>query len=86
MPQLKAVAPSDQIAAFAQGAATGDLSVSAAPKLDPNAKPSTGLSLRLNEYQLNMIRTVASREGQSLQKLLKAILLPEIERRFREPA
>ena len=57
---------------------TGDTSTDT--QLDPNAKPNTGLSLRLNPYQLNQIRTAAERQGTSIQRLLKGILLPEIER------
>ena len=71
--------------AFVEGGRSGGTAVVPSPRaLDPNARPNTGIALRLNEYQLEMIRAVAQNENLSIQKLLKSVLMPELERRYRE--
>ena len=49
------------------------------PTHDPSAKPNTGLNLRLNEYQLELIRELAAREERSMQQVIRRTLIPAIE-------
>ena len=46
---------------------------------DPKAKPTCGLNLRLNEYQIELIRSVAEREERSMQQIVKRMLIPALE-------
>ena len=46
---------------------------------DPSAKPNTGLNLRLNDYQLDLIRELAAREERSMQQVIRRTLIPAIE-------
>lgn len=74
------------LAAFAAGARQP-----LGPLLDPDTPPWAGhdpkapatltLSLRVNAYHLALIRHLAEREDLSQNKLLRRILLPEIEAR-----
>lgn len=47
--------------------------------LDPNAKPTKGINLRLNDYELEMLHRVAALEDRSVQKVIKRILVPALE-------
>ncbi len=78
---LRPVESREDMARFTKGAPERAAAVAPSPTHDPNAKPNTGLSLRLNEYQLEMIRDLAKLEQRSIQKLLMGILIPELERR-----
>lgn len=49
------------------------------PAHDPTAKPNTGLNLRLNDYQLELIRELAAREERSMQQVIRRTLIPAIE-------
>jgi len=49
------------------------------PAHDPGAKPNTGLNLRLNDYQLELIRELAAREERSMQQVIRRTLIPAIE-------
>ena len=49
------------------------------PAHDPKAKPTCGLNLRLNEYQLELIRSMAEREERSMQQIVKRMLIPALE-------
>ena len=51
----------------------------AAPVHDPAAKPTTGLNLRLNDYQIELIRQLAAREERSMQQVIRRTLIPAIE-------
>ncbi len=51
--------------------------------MDPESKPTTGIVLRLNEYQMEILRYVADADGRSMQKTLKRIVIPELEDRAR---
>lgn len=52
--------------------------------LDPKAKPSKGLNLRLNEYELALLHKVAVSEDRSVQKVIKRILVPALEKALKE--
>ena len=53
---------------------------------DPKAKPSCGLNLRLNEYQIELIRSMAEREERSMQQIVKRLLIPALEAALTEAA
>ena len=46
---------------------------------DPKAKPTCGLNLRLNDYQIELIRSMAEREERSMQQVVKRMLIPALE-------
>jgi len=47
--------------------------------LDPNAPPKTSLSIRVNDYHLAMIRHLTETQDTTQNRLLRRLLLPEIE-------
>ena len=53
------------------------------PVHDPAAKPTTGLNLRLNDYQIELIRQLAAREERSMQQVIRRTLFPAIENALR---
>ncbi len=53
------------------------------PVHDPAAKPTTGLNLRLNDYQIELIRQLAAREERSMQQVIRRTLIPAIEQALR---
>ena len=53
------------------------------PGHDPAAKPTTGLNLRLNDYQIELIRQLAAREERSMQQVIRRTLIPAIEQALR---
>lgn len=53
------------------------------PVHDPMAKPTTGLNLRLNEYQIELIRQLAAREERSMQQVIRRTLIPAVEQALR---
>ena len=80
-----AVADPGRVAAFVQGA----LRETPGPPragLDPKAKPTSGINLRLNEYQITLLRYVAEHDGLSQQQTTRRILIPVLEARAREIA
>jgi hypothetical protein len=72
---------------FAEGAKTRSVAAEppappkakAAKSLDPKAKPSKTLTLRLNEYQIELLRKVAELESRSIQKTVVWHLVPLLE-------
>ena len=48
--------------------------------LDPRAKPTSGINLRLNRYQLELLRQLAAADERSLQQTIKRLLIPAAER------
>ncbi|RZI45475.1 hypothetical protein [Candidatus Finniella inopinata] len=46
---------------------------------DPKAKPTYGINVRLNDYQLDLIRRVCEKEERSQQQIIKRILVPALE-------
>ena len=74
----------EKIAAFVQGTLhKGDPEVSW-DGLDPKAKPTSGINLRLNEYQIALLRFVAKHEDRSQQQVTKRMLIPALEARAQE--
>jgi hypothetical protein len=53
-----------------------------APPLDPEAVPRNAFNLRLNDYELDMLRRAAAqtRPKQSMQQVIKQGLIPYLER------
>ena len=81
--KVLAVTP-EKIAAFVQGTLHKvDPEVSWAG-LDPKAKPTSGINLRLNEYQIALLRFVAKHEDRSQQQVTKRMLIPALEARAQE--
>ena len=54
--------------------------VAPATSLARDAKPTNGINLRLNDYELDLVRTLAKREDRSMQKTIKRILIPALEK------
>jgi hypothetical protein len=46
-------------------------------------KPTSGINLRLNDYELELVRRVAAAEGKSIQRTIKELLIPALEARAR---
>ena len=47
--------------------------------LDPKEKPTYGINVRFNQYQMNLIRKVCKQEERSQQQIIKRILIPALE-------
>ena len=74
------------VQAFISGAATRFPSgIAPAPKgppwsaHDPSAIARKGINLRLNDWELAVLRHASEREGCSIQQVLKAILTPGLQ-------
>ncbi len=76
----------DALRAFASGAK--DYRTKQEPgaweKYDPEEVPRHNVSVRLNDYQREMLRYLAKLEDNSQQKVLKKILIPAIEEQIKE--
>ena len=48
--------------------------------LDKKAVPRTTFNLRLNDYQLTLLRQLAEQRDESMQKLAKHLLIPALEK------
>ena len=72
---------------FTKGAQTRETEPATNKKLKLNhqGKPTTGLNLRLNEYELDLIRQLAKAKECSIQKLLRGILIPALEKDRQQP-
>ncbi len=73
----------DALEAFAAGAKHRSATLQDQPPWalhDPEAKPRYNVSVRLNDYQLEMLRYVAKAQDTSQQRILRKYLLPAIER------
>ena len=53
-------------------------------KYDPEDVPRHNVSVRLNDYHLEMLRYLAQQADTSQQKILKKILLPVIEQQVED--
>jgi len=53
---------------------------------DPGAPPKYNASVRLNDYQLAMLRYLAERRDVSQQKILNRILIPALEQQAQAAA
>ncbi len=78
---LKPVPDARAVEQFASGASTRAVTTERRPwdGLDPKAKPTSGINLRLNEYELAMLRHIARAEDRSIQKTIKRLLVPAVE-------
>jgi len=76
----KRVDPTD-LREFASGAKEHRTNQGPPPweKHDPEAVPRHNVSVRLNDYHLEMLRYLAKDADTSQQKIMKKILLPAIE-------
>lgn len=75
-----------KLKAFAKGAKTRTVEADAGTDLDPKAKPNKTLTLRLNDYQLELLRRVSEQESRSIQKTLVWHLVPLLEARLESEA
>jgi hypothetical protein len=69
--------------AFAAGAKERRVAEGELPpweKFDPNAKPKHNVSVRLNDYQLEMLRYLADSQEISQHKILHKQLIPVLKR------
>ena len=53
--------------------------------LDPAEPPSIAFNLRLNAYELALLRAVAAKSRRSQQQAAKSILVPALEQAVAEP-
>jgi hypothetical protein len=76
----------DALRAFAAGAKEHRIDQEPPPweKHTPDEIPRHNVSVRLNDYQLEMLRYVAKRSDMSQQKVLNRILVPAIEEQAKE--
>ena len=81
--KVSAVDP-EKVAAFVQGTHREGSPDLPWGSLDPKAKPTSGINLRLNEYQLALLRFVAEHEDRSQQQVTKRMLVPSLEARAQE--
>lgn len=67
--------------AFAAGATVRSVNKPEKPweAFDPDAPPTKGMNLRLNEYELALLRFVAAEEDRSAQKTLRRLVLEALE-------
>ena len=49
---------------------------------NPNALPSYNFRLRLNKYQIGMLKYIANLEKRSISNLIKVMLLNEFKRKY----
>jgi len=71
-----------KLKAFAKGAKTRTVEADSGADLDPKAKQNKTLTLRLNDYQLELLRKVAELESRSIQKTLVWHLVPLLEKKI----
>jgi len=48
--------------------------------LDPEERPTRGINLRFNDYELGMLRYLAKVDDRSLQQTIKRLLMPAAHR------
>ena len=73
----------EALQAFAKGALEHDASdkkISQWKNEDPYALPDYNFRLRLNKYQIGLLRHAAKIEKRSLSNMIKSILLNELEK------
>jgi len=70
---------SQQRESFVKGITDRSISSHHTRNLDPKAKPTYGINIRLNEYQLELIRRACEKEERSQQQVIKRILIPALE-------
>lgn len=78
--QAQKLDPDDpKLQAFAKGAKTRTVEAEPGSDLNPKAKPNRTLTLRLNDYQLELLRRVSEQESRSIQKTIVWHLMPTLE-------
>lgn len=81
--ELKPVPDTRAVEQFAAGANTRTVEVPPTHHpwdgLDPKAKATSGINVRLNDYELALLRFVAESDDRSIQKTIKRLLIPAIE-------
>lgn len=75
------VAP-EQATQFIEAAAEADPQQGKRPweDFDKKAVPRTTFNLRLNDYELALLRWLADQQGDSMQKIAKRALIPILEK------
>ena len=78
----------DALRQFAEGAKEHRTDQEPPPweAFDPTAVPKHNASVRLNDYQLAMLRYLAGRSDVSQQKILNRILIPALEQQAKAVA
>lgn len=87
--QASAVSPpNNQIDTFIDAADNNTADVSTKPwdAYDKKAVPRTTFNLRLNDYELALLRHLAAQRDESMQKVAKRALIPMLEQLVQEDA
>jgi S-adenosylmethionine:diacylglycerol 3-amino-3-carboxypropyl transferase len=97
--ELRALPNADEVARFAAGAETRAVEPEAisvtAPatkepkrarweKHDKNDKPTSGINLRINAYEHELLRFLADADQRSIQQVIKRLLIPAAEQAAKE--
>lgn len=73
---------------FAEGASGHKINIDSGvrnwKKEDPDELPSYNFRLRLNKYQIGLLKHVANAEKRSLSNMIKVILIDELSKRAEE--
>ena len=82
----KSAVDQDALRQFAAGARDHSTDREPYPweQFDPNEKPRHNASVRLNDYELAILRFLAQRDDVSQQKVLNRILIPAIKEQVEE--
>jgi len=67
----------ESVDSFVMGAGTHTAHLSS---IDKKSKPTTGINLRLNDYEMSLIRKLSEKEERSQQQVLRRILIPALEK------
>ena len=83
-PALPELPNEGEIARFAAGAETKTAQADSSSTLpwegrDKNARPLSGINLRLNDYEHELLRHLADLDRRSLQQTIKLLLIPAAE-------
>jgi hypothetical protein len=78
----------NQIDVFIDAADSNTADVSARPwdTYDKKAVPRTTFNLRLNDYELSLLRHLSAQRDESMQKVAKRALIPMLEQLVQEDA
>lgn len=90
--ELRALPNPEDVARFAAGAETRAVDTSAIVSKEPaspntrrwdqydkNAKALSGINLRLNDYERELLRVLAEADQRSIQQTIKRLLIPAAE-------
>ena len=75
------VANTQAVRVFIEAASTEDSEALRRPwkEFDKKAVPRTTFNLRLNDYELSLLRWIAEQRDESMQKIAKRTLIPALE-------